>query len=117
MACGAERVAPGEPLRCQPDAPNQPVPADRLRGVIGTAGEEAARAGYATVVGYDVDPLDYQDPGFGPIVAATLATVQRGSIISLHLGHAQTIAALEVIVTGLRLRGLMPVTLRALLNP
>ena len=35
----------------------------------------AAEAGYATVLGFDVDPLDYQDPGAAAVTERTLAAV------------------------------------------
>jgi peptidoglycan/xylan/chitin deacetylase (PgdA/CDA1 family) len=75
----------------------------------------AGHAGYATVVGYDVDPADYQDPGATSVSRRTLAAVQPGSIVSLHFGHAGTIDALPSILTGLQARGLEPVTMSVLL--
>jgi peptidoglycan/xylan/chitin deacetylase (PgdA/CDA1 family) len=82
------------------------------RVVLDVAGD----AGYRTVVGYDVDPVDYQDPGAAAVTRRTLASVQPGSIVSLHFGHAGTIDALPSILTGLRTRGLAPVTMSALLE-
>ena len=38
----------------------------------------AAEAGYATVLGFDVDPLDYDDPGADAVTERTLATVAAG---------------------------------------
>jgi peptidoglycan/xylan/chitin deacetylase (PgdA/CDA1 family) len=78
--------------------------------------EEAAKAGYRTVVGYDVDPLDYQDPGAKAVAAAVKAGVRAGSIVSLHTGHAGTVEAFPAIVqslhdaklTAVRLRDLLP---------
>ena len=78
--------------------------------------EEAAKVGYATVVGYDVDPRDYQDPGSAAVVSRTLSGAKAGSIISLHLGHVGTVDALEKIVGGLRKKGLEPVTVSTLLH-
>ncbi|WP_322778234.1 polysaccharide deacetylase family protein [Frankia sp. Cas4] len=75
---------------------------------------EAGRAGYAHCLSYDVDPLDYTDPGADAVVTRTLATVQPGSVISLHFGHAGTIPALPRIVAGLEQKGLRPVTVRDL---
>jgi peptidoglycan/xylan/chitin deacetylase (PgdA/CDA1 family) len=75
----------------------------------------AGAAGYATVVGYDVDPADYADPGATAVSRRTLAAVKPGSIVSLHFGHAGTIDALPSILAGLRTRGLTPVTMSALL--
>jgi peptidoglycan/xylan/chitin deacetylase (PgdA/CDA1 family) len=80
--------------------------------------ERAARkAGYPTCVSYDVDSLDYTDPGPDAIVSTVLGLAQSGSIISLHLGHPGTVTALPAIVRGLASRGLRPVTLTELLSP
>jgi peptidoglycan/xylan/chitin deacetylase (PgdA/CDA1 family) len=75
----------------------------------------AQAAGYQTVVGFDVDPADYQDPGAAVVSQRTLAAVQPGSIVSLHFGHSGTIDALPSIISGLRARGLTPVTMSSLL--
>lgn len=76
----------------------------------------AGAAGYAVSLGYDVDPLDYTDPGPAAIVSATAAGVQPGSIISLHTGHADTIDALGDLLAMLRSRNLRPVTCSTLLR-
>lgn len=76
----------------------------------------AGRAGYATVLGYDVDPGDYLDPGADLVVARALAAVRPGSVVSLHLGHAGTVAALPRVLAGLADRGLTPVTASRLLR-
>ena len=78
--------------------------------------EQAGRAGYPVSVGYDVDSLDFQDPGAAAVLANVLDHVQPGSIISLHFGHQGTIAAFAPIVDGLRGRGLQPVTVSQLLG-
>lgn len=78
---------------------------------------EARKAGYQTCVSYDVDSLDYTDPGPGAIVATVLREARPGSIVSLHFGHAGTVTALPAILRGLAGRGLRPVTLSALLSP
>ena len=76
----------------------------------------AARAsGYARCISYDVDPQDYLDPGTAAVRERTLADVRAGSIVSLHLGHAGTVAALPGILAGLRARGLRAVTVNELL--
>jgi peptidoglycan/xylan/chitin deacetylase (PgdA/CDA1 family) len=77
---------------------------------------EARRAGYQTCVSYDVDSLDYTDPGPDAIVATVLRSARPGSIVSLHFGHAGTVTALPAILRGLTGRGLRPVTLTALLS-
>jgi peptidoglycan/xylan/chitin deacetylase (PgdA/CDA1 family) len=76
----------------------------------------AAAAGYATCVSYDVDGLDWQDPPASTVVKAVLDGVRPGSIVSLHLGHPVTIAALPQILSGLQAKHLTPVTLSELLR-
>jgi peptidoglycan/xylan/chitin deacetylase (PgdA/CDA1 family) len=76
---------------------------------------EAGKAGYATSVGFDVDPLDYTDPGAPAIVSRVAAGLHPGSIVSLHLGHAGTVAAFEAVVGVIRGRGLVPALVRDLL--
>jgi peptidoglycan/xylan/chitin deacetylase (PgdA/CDA1 family) len=76
----------------------------------------AKAAGYATVVGYDVDPADYQDPGAGAIARRTNDALQPGSIVSLHFGHAGTIDALPAIFSTLDARGLRAVAVHQLLS-
>jgi peptidoglycan/xylan/chitin deacetylase (PgdA/CDA1 family) len=77
----------------------------------------AAAAGYSTVVGFDVDPADYQDPGAKAIETRTMDAVQPGSIVSLHFGHEGTLEALPAILSALEARNLRPVTVGALLGP
>jgi peptidoglycan/xylan/chitin deacetylase (PgdA/CDA1 family) len=79
--------------------------------------QQARKAGYQTCVSYDVDSLDYTDPGPDAIVSTVLGLTRPGSIISLHLGHSGTVTALPAIVRGLTGRGLRPVTLTELLSP
>jgi peptidoglycan/xylan/chitin deacetylase (PgdA/CDA1 family) len=77
---------------------------------------EAGKAGYQTCVSYDVDSLDYTDPGPDAIVSTVLELTRPGSIISLHLGHSGTVTALPRILRGLATAGLHPVTLTDLLS-
>ena len=77
--------------------------------------DAANAAGYATCVGYDVDPRDYQDPGADLVRSRTLADVKPGSIVSLHTGHRGTVDALGAILDELARRGLKPVTVSELL--
>jgi len=79
--------------------------------------QQARKAGYQTCVSYDVDSLDYTDPGPDAIVSTVLGSTRPGSIVSLHLGHSGTVTALPAIVRGLTSRGLRPVTLTELLSP
>jgi len=76
----------------------------------------AATAGYAGVAGFDVDPLDYKDPGSQAVIDRTLQQVKGGSIISLHMGHAGTIDAIGPILDGLAAKNLQPVTLSQLVG-
>jgi peptidoglycan/xylan/chitin deacetylase (PgdA/CDA1 family) len=77
----------------------------------------AQQSGYSLVLGFDVDPADYTDPGADAVASRTLAAVRPGSIVSLHLGHAGTVTALPRILAGLRSRGLTPVTAPRLVAP
>ena len=106
--------------------------AQRLRALTGSAGRwfrpsqtqystplierEARKAGYQTCVSYDVDSLDYTDPGPDAIVSTVLGSTRPGSIVSLHLGHSGTVTALPAILRGLASRGLRAVTLTGLFS-
>ena len=106
--------------------------AQRLRTLTGSAGRwfrpsqthyatplierEARRAGYQTCVSYDVDSLDYTDPGPDAVVSTVLGQARPGSIVSMHFGHSGTVTALPAILRGLTSRGLRPVTLTSLLS-
>jgi peptidoglycan/xylan/chitin deacetylase (PgdA/CDA1 family) len=72
--------------------------------------EQARKAGYRTVLSYDVDPLDYQDPPSATIADRLLSAVRPGAVVSLHLGHRDTVAALPAVLAGLKSRGLAAVT-------
>jgi peptidoglycan/xylan/chitin deacetylase (PgdA/CDA1 family) len=76
----------------------------------------ARQAGYAHVLSYDLDSLDYTDPGPSAVRSTVLAQVQPGSIVSLHFGHQGTITALPEILDGLHQRNLRAVTATALLS-
>jgi peptidoglycan/xylan/chitin deacetylase (PgdA/CDA1 family) len=73
----------------------------------------AGAAGYATVLSYDVDSRDFTDPGAAAIRRA-VAAATRGSVVSMHLGHPGTLAALPGLLDDLAARGLAPVTAGAL---
>src|SRR5262249_19753289 len=77
--------------------------------------EAAGGAGYPVVLGFDVDPLDYDDPGSAAVAQRTLASVRAGSVVSLHFDHQGTIDATPAILDGLVARGLTPVTASRLL--
>ena len=44
----------------------------------------AARAGYRECLSFDVDSLDYTDPGPDAITTNVLRAVRQGSIVSMH---------------------------------
>lgn len=77
--------------------------------------EQAGLAGYPVVCGFDVDPSDYLDPGAAAVEARVKAGLKPGSIVSLHLGHAGTVAAFPTLVSDARAKGLEPVLVRDLL--
>jgi peptidoglycan/xylan/chitin deacetylase (PgdA/CDA1 family) len=76
---------------------------------------EAGAAGYPTSLSYNVDPLDYTDPGAAAVVSRVLAGSRPGSIVSLHTLFAGTAQALPTVISGLRARGLEPVAASQLL--
>lgn len=76
----------------------------------------AANSGYRNCITYDVDSLDYQDPKPQKIIDKTLNDIQAGSIVSLHLGHKNTVAALPKLIQGIKDMGLEMVTLTDLLG-
>jgi peptidoglycan/xylan/chitin deacetylase (PgdA/CDA1 family) len=76
----------------------------------------AAAAGYANCLSYDVDSLDWQDPPSARISATVMASVRPGSIVSMHLGHPGTIAAVPQLLDALKTAGLRPVTVSELLR-
>lgn len=100
--------------------------AERLKQLTGTAGrwfrpsqamdctatvaDQARRAGYSHCLGYDLDSLDYTDPGPAAVTRTVLDAVRPGSVVSMHFGHPGTVAALPAILDGLHRRGLRAVT-------
>lgn len=107
--------------------------ADRLRRLAGTIGTwfrpsqtphanatvraQAAKVGYHTCLSYDVDSLDFQDPGPDAIVRNVLRAARSGSIVSMHFGHPGTVVAMPALLEGLRRRGLRAVTVSSVLSP
>jgi peptidoglycan/xylan/chitin deacetylase (PgdA/CDA1 family) len=78
--------------------------------------DAAVAVGYRATLSYDVDSLDYTDPGADAITRNVLRQAQRGSIISLHAGHDETVVAMPALLAGLRARGLQPMTMTALMT-
>jgi peptidoglycan/xylan/chitin deacetylase (PgdA/CDA1 family) len=102
----------------------------RLTGTVGTwfrpsqtqystptIREQASRVGYRTCLSYSLDSLDYTDPGAAAVARNVAASIQKGSIVSLHLGHAGTVAAIPHILDTLRGLGLRAVTMTELMTP
>ncbi|MGW1065615.1 polysaccharide deacetylase family protein [Streptomyces aureus] len=106
--------------------------ADRLKRLTGSIGtwfrpsrsprasplvQRLARdAGYPHTLSYDVDSLDYTSPGAAAVTRKVLAEVRPGSVVSLHFGYADTVAALPALLHELHRRGLGAVTTTELLS-
>ncbi|MDH6516374.1 peptidoglycan/xylan/chitin deacetylase (PgdA/CDA1 family) [Streptomyces sp. SAI-135] len=100
--------------------------AQRLRRLTGSIGtwfrpsraprasplvERLAREnGYPHVLSYDVDSLDFTSPGAAAVVRTVLGEARAGSVVSLHFGYADTVAALPAVLEELDRRGLAAVT-------
>lgn len=100
--------------------------ADRIKALTGSVGRwfrpsaaqyttaqvkaQARKAGYEHFLSYDLDPLDYTDPGADVIQRRILASIRAGSVVALHMGHQGTVDALPGVLDGLAQRGLKAVT-------
>jgi peptidoglycan/xylan/chitin deacetylase (PgdA/CDA1 family) len=76
----------------------------------------ARRAGYPHVLSYDVDSLDFTAPGAPAVTRNVVGQIRRGSVVSLHFGYADTVAALPSLLAELDRRGLRAVTTTELLS-
>jgi peptidoglycan/xylan/chitin deacetylase (PgdA/CDA1 family) len=77
--------------------------------------------GWSSIVMWDVDTIDWRPTSDGGPTAADIRTkvisnAEGGSIVLMHLGGWHTLEALPGLVSGLRERGLEPVTLAELLG-
>lgn len=104
---------------------------DALVAAVGTAGKyfrqsdaqhptprelvAAGQAGYRTALSYDIDSLDWRNPG-PTVIRHAIAAATAGSVVSMHLGHPGTLLALPDILRDLAGRGLTPVTASELLR-
>jgi len=79
--------------------------------------KSALKYGYKNCISYEVDSKDYQDPGKAAVISNVLGSVKNGSIVSMHFGHKNTVAALPSLLKQLESKGLTPVTLTQLLGP
>ncbi|WUS99345.1 polysaccharide deacetylase family protein [Streptomyces sp. NBC_00708] len=76
----------------------------------------AVRAGYPHVLSYDVDSLDFTSPGAAAVTRKVAGEIRNGSVVSLHFGYADTVAALPLLLTEIDRRGLRAVTTTELLT-
>ena len=76
----------------------------------------AQKYGYKNCISYDVDSLDYQDPGKAAVISNINKGIKGGSIISLHFGHKNTIDALPTVIDNIKTKGFEPVTLSELIG-
>ncbi|MEU9034801.1 polysaccharide deacetylase family protein [Streptomyces sp. NPDC048352] len=76
----------------------------------------AQRAGYPHVLSYDVDSLDFTSPGAAAVIRTVTGTIQRGSVVSLHFGYADTVDAMPPLLEELARRRLRAVTTTELLT-
>ncbi|WSQ11931.1 polysaccharide deacetylase family protein [Streptomyces sp. NBC_01231] len=76
----------------------------------------AGRAGYPHVLSYDVDSLDHTSPGAAAVARQVLGEIRNGSVVSLHFGFPDTVAALPAVLEELDRRGLRAVTTTELLS-
>ncbi|TDU04234.1 peptidoglycan/xylan/chitin deacetylase (PgdA/CDA1 family) [Streptomyces sp. 846.5] len=81
-----------------------------------TVAAQARRAGYQHCLSYDLDSLDYTDPGSAAVTRTVLDAVRPGSLVSMHFGHSGTVSAMPGILDGLHRRGLRAVTTSELLS-
>jgi peptidoglycan/xylan/chitin deacetylase (PgdA/CDA1 family) len=76
----------------------------------------ALAAGYSNCITYDVDTMDYTDPKPDVIISNCMKTLKNGSIVSLHLGHKNTVSALPKLIETIKSAGFNPVTISNLLK-
>ena len=79
-------------------------------------------AGWAYLVMWDVDTIDWRaesegGPTAAEIVSKVVSKGQGGSIVLMHLGGWNTLEALPGMLDGLEQKGLTPVTLNEMLLP
>ena len=86
-------------------------------GYVGLPLAETFAWGGYPVVGYDIDPRDYEDPGATAVRDRVDQALHPGAIVSLHTGHRGTVDALDAVLTTIAGRGLAPVTVSTLLEP
>ncbi|ADL69455.1 polysaccharide deacetylase [Thermoanaerobacterium thermosaccharolyticum DSM 571] len=68
------------------------------------------------VVLWTVDPDDWKNPGISNIINTTVSKTSHGSVILMHEGKAETLAALPQIVERLKSKGYSFATIPELMN-
>ena len=102
----------------QPPAPYWRPP----YGVVNQAVRDAAASvGYTKTFLWDIDTIDWKPiadggPTAQQIAAKVMSKAVDGSIVLMHLGGYETLAALKMMVPGLRDRGFVLTSLSDLLN-
>jgi peptidoglycan/xylan/chitin deacetylase (PgdA/CDA1 family) len=76
----------------------------------------ALAAGYSNCITYDVDTMDYTDPKPTVIISNCMKSLKNGSIVSLHLGHKNTVLALPKLIETIKSASFNPVTISNLLK-
>ncbi|MFJ4839037.1 polysaccharide deacetylase family protein [Streptomyces sp. NPDC088746] len=76
----------------------------------------ARRAGYPHVLSYDVESLDFTSPGVAAVTRKVAGELRNGSVVSLHFGYRDTVAALPLLLTEIDRRRLRAVTATELLT-
>ncbi len=75
-----------------------------------------ARAGYSTIVLWDVDARDWAG-GSASTIRVRAIRGTNGSIVLMHAGPTNTVKALPAIIASYKARGFHFVTIPELLNP
>ena len=70
----------------------------------------------AAIILWNIDSEDWKSRNTQAVVTRVLATARTGSIVLMHDIYPTTVDAIPEIVTGLRARGLTPVTVPTLLG-
>jgi cellulose synthase/poly-beta-1,6-N-acetylglucosamine synthase-like glycosyltransferase/peptidoglycan/xylan/chitin deacetylase (PgdA/CDA1 family) len=86
----------------------RPPYSSRVGDVTPSEWQAVARAQNYRIVYTDLDTQDWAKPGVGSIVAAGLPAGRQGAVVMLHDGggnRAETVAALDQLITSLQQRG------------
>lgn len=81
------------------------VTARSIRPPYGASDERVRGLVALPFVVWDVDTLDWRDPGPDAVVERAVGESRRGSIVLMHDTHEQTVEAVPGVIAGLRARG------------